>query len=430
MTRILTVFLFLATAPAKSDDWPHWRGPSRDGIVKESSGYLEGETWLPKKADWLYEAGEGSSSPIVVDGRVYVLGWKDGKDTLHCLDLKNGKPVWRQDYENPKHGRHAAGDQRRYGGPTATPEFDPKTKLLFTLSSDGELRAWNVSGSSEPVWRKNLYDAYDVQQRPKIGGGLRDYGYTTSPLAIDGQLLVEVGSEKGTVIAFDPKNGDELWKSQYNKPAGHTGGLVPITVEGIPCVAVLALHDLVVIRLDSGKEGATLATHPWESDWANNILTPTAFGNEILISSYHTHRSIRKIKITSNRAQKVWESLFASHTGSPLIHDGKIYFAGRRLYCLDWETGKLDWEGGVFGDGASLVYTADHRLLAYGGDCSLILADSWKNSPESYNELAKIQGATAGGPGDAWPHVTLADGWVLCKNRQGQITARQTNHDS
>jgi hypothetical protein len=79
----------------------------------------------------------------------------------------------------------------------------------------------------------------------------------------------------------------------------------------------------------------------------------------------------------------------------------------------------------MFGDGASLVYTADDRLLAYGGDCSLVLVDGFPNSPEDYRELSKISGATSGGPGDAWCHVTVAGDWVLCKNRMGQVTARR-----
>ena len=76
-------------------------------------------------------------------------------------------------------------------------------------------------------------------------------------------------------------------------------------------------------------------------------------------------------------------------------------------------------------NGASLVYTADDSLLGYGGDCSLVLVDGHSRSPEEYRELAEVSGVTAGGPGDAWCHVTLVNGWVLCKNRMGQVTARR-----
>ena len=406
--------------------WPHWRGPDRSGVIAESSGFKEGVKWMTEAPEWVFEAGEGSTSPLVIDGAVYVMGWSEGKDTLACLDLATGKPRWTQSYETPRHARFAAGDQRRYGGPTSSPEYDPDSGLLFTLGADGELRAWRIANDKGALaWRKNLYEEYGVAQRPKTGAGLRDYGYTTAPLVVGGVLLVEVGSEKGTVMAFDPASGEEKWRSQYTKQAGHTGGLVPLEVEGIPCVAVLALYDLVVLRLDAGSEGETVATHSWVSDYANNILTPAVEGSDILISSYHTHRSIRRVKIQTGKAEKTWEQLFASHVGSPVIHGDRIYFAGRRLYCLEWETGELAWEGGMFGDGASLVVTGDERVLAFGGDCSLSLVNSARRSPESYEEVAKITGATAGGPGDAWSHVVLADGWVLCKNRQGQVAARR-----
>ncbi|MDF1850543.1 MAG: PQQ-binding-like beta-propeller repeat protein [Verrucomicrobiales bacterium] len=408
-----------------SADWPHWRGENRNGVIAGDSGYEEGKEWLPIKADWSFEAGEGSTSPLVVGDQVFVMGWKDSAEWLHALDLATGKKKWGQSYPAPKHGRFAAGDQRRYGGTTATPEFDPTTGLLFTLGCDGALRAWDPSNSGTLIWQKNLYDEYAVEQRPKIGGGLRDYGYTSSPLIVENQLIVEVGAKSGTLIAFDPKTGKELWTSEYNRPAGHTGGPVPITIDEVPCVACLALYDLIVVRVDKGNEGKTLATHAWESDWANNILTPAVLGNEVLISSYHTHRAIRKVRVAKGKAEKVWEELFASHVGSPVVAGGKIYFAGRRLYCLDWDTGEMEWEGGMFGDGASLVYTADDRLLAYGGDCSLVLVDGFPNSPEDYRELSKISGATSGGPGDAWCHVTVAGDWVLCKNRMGQVTARR-----
>lgn len=423
---LLTGLTISALLPnARSGDWPHWRGAERNGHSSESSGYQAEGEWFPSKPAWKFEAGEGSTSPVVIEGKAYVMGWKDKRDRLVCLDLESGKRLWEQSYDTPRHGRFAAGDQGRYGGPTATPEYDAGTGLLFTLGSDGELRAWDLTAKGELAWRKNLYDEYNVKQRPKTGGGLRDYGYTTAPLLIGDSLVVEVGAESGTVMGFSAKTGEERWRSRHSGFAGHTGGLVPIEVEGIPAVAVLTLRELLVLRTDRGREGETIATHPWVSDWANNILTPMAQGNEVLISSYHTHRSIRKVAVSMGKTKKVWEELFASHVGSPVVSDGRIYFAGRRLYCLDFESGKLQWEGGIFGDGASLVHTADGRLFAFGGDCSLTVVESAKNSPDEYRELARFPGVTDGGPGDAWPHLVFSNGWILCKNRQGQLTARK-----
>ena len=43
-----------------------------------------------------------------------------------------------QEYDSPRFGRLAEGDQGLYSGPTSTPEFDAASGLLFTLSCDGQ----------------------------------------------------------------------------------------------------------------------------------------------------------------------------------------------------------------------------------------------------------------------------------------------------
>ncbi len=121
-------------------------------------------------------------------------------------------------------------------------------------------------------------------------------------------VIVEVGAKGGCLTAFDKRTGERRWASEYGGPAGHTGGLVPITVERVPCVAVLTLNDLLVARLDKGNEGKySVAAYPWKSAWANNVLTPAGQGDCVLISSRHTHKSICKGKITLRGAQRLWE---------------------------------------------------------------------------------------------------------------------------
>jgi outer membrane protein assembly factor BamB len=98
----------------------------------------------PRKI-WESDCGQGGSSPVIAAGHAYVLGWKNGQDTLQCIEMASGKTVWRQTYASPRYGRHAKGDQGFYGGPSATPEFDADTGYLHTLSCDGELRAWDTA---------------------------------------------------------------------------------------------------------------------------------------------------------------------------------------------------------------------------------------------------------------------------------------------
>ena len=101
-------------------DWPHWRGPTRDGKSPEDSGWEKG-AWPPNQTLWSGDFGVGSSSPVVVGGRLYLTGWSDGNDTVHCVEAATGKPLWKQSYACPQRGRHATGDEGLYAGPISTP---------------------------------------------------------------------------------------------------------------------------------------------------------------------------------------------------------------------------------------------------------------------------------------------------------------------
>lgn len=419
---VLCGLLFMAGSSAgRADDWPHWRGPHRNDIVAEGSLWKDGH-WVADKPLWKTAVGEGSTSPLVIAGRLYVMGWQDDEDHVWCLDATSGKPVWSDSYTCPSLGRHAVGDQNVYAGPTSTPEYDAETKYLYTLSCDGHLNCWDTDNQGKHVWGTNLYDRFGVGQRPASkleSDDLRDYGYTTSPYVHDDCLLVEVGANDGALVAFDKRTGELRWKSEYRGHAGHTGGLTPITVENLPCVAFLALDHLVVARLDAGHEGKTVATYPWRSAWANNVLTPAVQGDCVLISSWHTHRSICKLKISLRGAERLWEQPYASHVGSPVIQEDRVYMAGERLWCLDWATGRLVWEGGKLGNGGSCIVTGDDKLIVWSDRGVVALVDSARGSPDQYHPLARLAHLFEGGA--AWPHPVLAGARLYCKDRHGSL---------
>jgi outer membrane protein assembly factor BamB len=399
------------------EDWPHWRGPNRNDHSIERLASLNG---IPSSPTWTKQLGEGSSSPVVARGKVYGFGWKDGQERVYCVDAKSGAVLWTTAYDAPRFGRRATGDQGLYSGPSSTPEYDVASGWLYTLGTDGDLRAWDATGTQpKPVWAVQLYEQYDVPRRPKVGrSGLRDYGYTSSPLLVDDTLVVEVGAREGTLIGFDKKTGKELWRSQSNDPGGHNGGPVPIQVEGIPCVAVHHFNGLLVTRVDKGRAGTTIAQYPWLTDFGNNIATPAVQGNSIVITSSYNQHKITRLDISLKGATKIWEQEEASKVCSPIIHKGSVYWAWRQMACLDFETGKLRWKGGRFGDPGSCIVTADDRLVVWSDKGDLTLVDTAVHSPAAYRELAK-RGRI--GKDDAWPHVVLSHGQLFCKDRSGYL---------
>ena len=414
----LLVISLSATLWAAAEDWPRWRGPQRNGVVQETSGW-NGSRWIDVKATWVANVGEGASSPLAIGPHVFTLGYRDGQNVVSCLEAQTGAVAWTTTYQTPRYGRHATGDEGLYSGPSSTPEFDPATQFLYTLSADGDLHCWDVAQRGAQVWHRNLYDDYDMPRRAKVGrSGQRDYGYTTAPLVHNEWLLVEVGGATGTIVAWDKRTGREAWRSQATHVAGHAGGLSPITVDGVPCIAALTFEGLLVARLDAAHAGETVATYPWVTEFANNIASPAVQDDCVLITSAYNHQAMCKLRITLGGAEKLWEQPFASKACTPVIHRGRIYVAWHQLRCLDWQTGELVWQGPPVGDAGSVVVTSDEKLIVWAGRGELMLAELSAPANKSYRELARVSRLARD---DVWPHVVVANRQILCRDRHGQL---------
>ena len=232
-------------------------------------------------------------------------------------------------------------------------------------------------------------------------------------------MIVEVGSTTyGTLIAFDKRTGKEVWTSELKDEAGHTGGMAPMTVQGVPCMAVITQRNLAVIRLDPEQKGKTVATFPWVTDFANSVAGPAVKDDCVLVTAAYNHGVICKVKFTLSEAKEIWRQKYPSKVCTPVIHDGSIYIAWQKIRCLSWETGDLKWEGSVIGDAGSCVVTSDDRLVAFGHNGKLVLAETANRSPNKYVEVAvkdNIFRATA------WPHAAVAGGRIFCRDREGNV---------
>lgn len=410
-----------------TEAWLQLRGPLRDGHSSEESGWPD--RWPPTKA-WQVEVGEGSTSPIIAGGQVYVAGWRRGSDqkdhnpkgktTIYCLDLKTGEELWTYSIESRRWAETAVGDQRMYSGALGTPTFDQETGLLFFVNTDGHLLALNTKQEGQKVWSMRMRDknsSFTVPQRPNVGGGQRDYGFTNSPLLYKEWVLVEVGASSGTLVAFDKKSGKVAWQSQYSGPAGHTSGPVLIKADGKDAVALLTLKDVVIIDV-SDIPGRTLVTHKWQTDYGCNIPSPCvvdATQGDLLITSGYNHKQLARLRYSKGKIEEVWSGRSFATVATPLVMGDRAFTLDHRLKCIDLANGKERWVGGRFGHG-SMLAMADNKLLVFGNG-QLGLIDAKDNE---YRELHVMRGILSG---DCYPHIAFADGFILCKNSEGRVVA-------
>ncbi|MCC2671147.1 MAG: hypothetical protein K0Q72_3618, partial [Armatimonadetes bacterium] len=99
--RSLLAGLALAPAAAFADDWPQWRGPSRDGVWKEK-GLVDKFSGPELPSKWRVPVGAGYSGPTVAQNRVYVtdrVTEPSQLERVHCFDARSGKQLWSHSYD-------------------------------------------------------------------------------------------------------------------------------------------------------------------------------------------------------------------------------------------------------------------------------------------------------------------------------------------
>ena len=131
---IVTVGMFL-TSMASRDDCSRFRGPSGQGIA-ESAVPVEWNS--SEHVAWSFDLpGAGSSSPIVVGGRIFVTCYSgetgaDSKRHLICVDAESGEELWQRSIDGPQSEDEYWGYLTEHGFASGTPVSDGKNVYAFS----------------------------------------------------------------------------------------------------------------------------------------------------------------------------------------------------------------------------------------------------------------------------------------------------------
>jgi len=351
----VVVALICCTNAEAGVNWPQWRGLHGNGVSSSTGlptqwSVTDNIAWSAALPSW------SGGSPIVFDDRVFVTspsaseggileeltGDNAGGEALLllCISRNDGAELWR-------HQLDAGNDMhRKHNNTSPSPVTDGS--MVWAVTGTGVVTALDMEG--RVVWRHNL-------QRQYGSFGLQ-WGYASSPLLVDGRLVVEVLHGQHTddpsyVIAFDAAKGQVLWHRErltdavaespdaYTTPAviGH-GDHRQVVISGADYVTG---HDL-----STGAELWRLGgLNPEKRRNYRVVGSPVVAGDMLFVPT--RKKPLQAFRLVDGTPAETpawtWTGAGAPDVPTPVTADGYFYMVDDdgKVTCLDAASGAVVW---------------------------------------------------------------------------------------
>jgi hypothetical protein len=236
MRSVLLLLSLFTVTPLVAQDWPQWLGPQRDGTINASIKPWQGA--LP--VAWETKVGDGHSSPIVADGKVFLHDKAPGSDeeVITAWDL-DGKQLWQE------RNTRAAFTSQFGVGPRATPAYS--AGKLYTLGVTGILICRDAKTGKE-IWKNNLLESFSAKNLY--------FGVSSSPLVDDKNVYVMPGGTTGSIVALNKDTGSVFWKSGTDK-ASYSSPMMT-SVDSKPILVFQTQAGVVGLKPERAKRGPHL----------------------------------------------------------------------------------------------------------------------------------------------------------------------------
>ena len=250
---LVTIVFVLASATARADEWPRFRGPTGQGLTSETNLPT---TWGGKESKniaWKVSlpateaqgrADNNQSSPIIWGDQVFVttVYWPAGTPTsefpeqhVTCYKLADGTRQW--DVTVP-HGPWLLTDLR--GGYDApTPATDGRR--LYVAFGSATIAALDMRG--KPLWQRDIADYKSI-----------DVCFASSPTIYRDTvlLLCDKNNAASTLIAYDAASGEIRWAKKRPTVAFDHTTPVLVEIDGKPELLVPASNALQGLDPETG----------------------------------------------------------------------------------------------------------------------------------------------------------------------------------
>jgi outer membrane protein assembly factor BamB len=341
LASTLIAAILAVTTPA-AENWPQWRGPSRNGTSAEKNlpikwSHTENIAWRVPMPAW------SGSTPIVWGDRVFLnvaadLKVKDGNNLyLWCIDRAHGTVLWQRPLGGGNH------QERKQNMSSPSPVTDGT--YVWVMTGTGVLKAFDFSGKE--LWTRDIQKDYG-----RFG---LNWGYGSSPLLYGDSLFVQVlhgmkTDDPSYLLRIDKLTGKTVWRierqtsARAESPDAYT---TPALLQyGKSTEVVVTGGDVV-----TGHDPAT-GRELWRADGLNPqndasyriVASPVTFGELIIAPS--RERPMLALKAGGRgdvtRSHVLWSFSSGPDVPTPVTDGTYVYVVNDRgiTFCLDARTGK------------------------------------------------------------------------------------------
>jgi outer membrane protein assembly factor BamB len=435
LALVLSSTAVFAASP-ESFDWPQWQGPQRNAVSKERGLLKEWKKEGPPLAWKIKGLGGGYSGPSIAAGRIFGMSDRGDDEVVWALSETDGKTLWVTRLGPAVEQRPSQGAE----GPACTPTVDGE--LLYVEGMGGELACLQVR-DGKILWHHSLTGDF--------GGRVPAYSYRESPLVDGDKVICTPGGQDAALAALDKLTGKTIWKSKVpsspggglsggagggsgrsGRGSGRTGGAggsgaayasaIAIDFEGQHQYVQFTAKGVVGVAASDGK-------FLWRYDRpANrqsiNCSTPIYHDGQVFASSaYDVGGGLVKLSKDAGgvKAEEVYFTpKMQNHHGGLIFLDGCLYGAnggngGGYLECLDFQTGKVLWDGrdSERRPLKGSVALADGRLYYRTEKGPMLLVEP---NPKQYVECGRFaQPNRSESP--AWTHPVIANGKLYLRDQ-------------
>jgi outer membrane protein assembly factor BamB len=389
----------VSTTTKVRGDWPGFRGPHRDGVIR---GVRIETDWAksPPVQLWRRPIGPGWSSFAVRGDTFYTQEQRGEDEIVAAYNVNTGEPVWR--HRDPVRFWESNGG----AGPRATPTLS--NGRVYAFGATGILNALDGT-SGAVIWSRNASADTGVE--------VPGWGFASSPLVVGDEVIV---AASGRLAAYDIGTGQPRWFG----PEGGGGYSSPhlVTIDGV--AQVLLLRGTRSTSVAPG-DGTLLWEHTWQSTGVSIVQPAATPDGDVLIVGGDAMggTGIRRIAVAHGPDGWTVEERWTSNGLKPyfndfVVHKGHAFgFDGSILACINLEDGKRKWKGGRYGNGQLVLLPDEDLLLVLSeeGELALVAATA-----DKFTEIARFPAID----GKTWNHPVLVGDVLLVRNGEEMAAFR------